>query len=791
MAPSTFYTAKTESSSNTPERHNDEFNAHGTPMSTSHINGEGLWASWTRNFISPELALLDLFDNAIDATLHPQFNGRIEVYRDPPLNSRGRADGICLKNNCFRAIPELSTVLTVFGSEKRCDQIGENGVGVKQACAALSDLSIIITMNEGNRFSIGFLFKEFQTSDGCLIPSFTLKSDNVVEEITQIARENVQFNMSMKHYGGGDFHSGLERLLAHLEDMSNQEEERAFLVVLHRIIHRGHGGGVKAIIESLVTLLPKTYLHIPDGFEVIIDSKTLCFKYWEQRLSEIHKFTLKIDPNHSFTMAQDWHYPNHGHFVCLYLGFDPFRACIENDNKASLLIYSRKSGRLVKEIEDARGQLGLSSGGTDFAQGLTVILDDLHGNLPLTPTKQDIAFGQEACGKIHEKNLMSWIGAFSHLYYQHFLEVYGSKADLRAEVLSHQGDLKKLRDPVSLESGNFSSFEELTFKVSRQEKIRCMNRKKAKWVSRSDSAVKFRKPAPALPVKNTIVKAPVAKKRKAMKSVIQTPTRSSLVHDTMMEAPRETSNCEIRIKEEASVESNDFKLKLREMQLQSVQKKFLDSNKKLKEQSKDNESLRSQLEEAQNAREGSYSSTNEVDLLKAELVTSRDSMQALRGQLTQTQEELRLTQDKVGYEKKQWFEQSQRTVHEINSIRGKNESLNFRLQNLEVEKENLNTQLELQKSQLTDTPDQSLMTRKLQEEKQNAYETIHNLRQMLDARVGQSGPDELRMELVDLQSKCNEQQRGLEKSQSDNTKLREYSRNLQQTYESLKSISGM
>jgi len=784
---------------NSLKHQDDEYHAHGTPMSTSHINGEGLWASWTRNFISPELALLDLFDNAIDATLHPQFNGKIEVHRDPPLNSRGRADGICLKNNCFRAIPELSTVLTVFGSEKRCDQIGENGVGVKQACAALSDLSIIITMNEGNKFSVGFLFKELQTSDGCLIPSFTLKSDNVVEEITQIAKENTQFNSSMKHYGGGDFHSGLERLLAHLEDLSNQEEDRAFLVVLHRIIHRGHGGGVKAIMESLSKLLPKTYLHIPDNFEVIIDSKKLSFKYWEQRLTEIHKFTLKIDPNHSFTMAQDWHYPNHGHFVCLFLGFDPFRAKVENDNKASLLIYSRKSGRLVKEIEDARGQLGLSSGGTDFAQGLTVILDDLHGNLPLTPTKQDIAFGQEACGKIHEKNLMSWMGAFSHLYYQHFLEMYGTRAELKAEVFSHEVELNKLRSPISLESGNFSSFEELTFKVSRQDKIRCMNRKKAKWVSRSDTLVKFRKPAPALPVKNTpSLRAPVAKKRKAMKSVIQAPKRSRLMHDVMMEAPREDANGEIRIKEEASVESNDFKLKLREMQLQSVQKKFFDSNKKLKEQSKENEVLINQLEEARNVREGSHSNTKEVDLLKAELVTARDSMQALRGQLTQTQEELRITQDKVGYEKKQWFEKSQRTVREMeirtNSLRGENESLSFRLQNLEVEKENLNAQLELQKSQLTDNPDQSLTIRKLQEEKQNAFETIHNLRQMLDARVGLNNQDqqeELQMQLSALQSKCNEQQRDLEKMQSDNSKLREYSRNLQQTYESLKSISGM
>ena len=44
--------------------------------------------------------------------------------------------------------------------------------------------------------------------------------------------------------------------------------------------------------------------------------------------------------------------------------------------------------RLIKDYRDARGELLLSAGGTDFCQGLTIIVDDKHGMLPLNPTKQ-------------------------------------------------------------------------------------------------------------------------------------------------------------------------------------------------------------------------------------------------------------------------------------------------------------------------------------------------------------------------------------------------------------------
>ena len=77
----------------------------------SRVNGTGLWSSWQRNFKTPELALLDLFDNAVDATLHDNFLGKIDIYQDLAIYEIDDSQGICMRNNCARRIPDLARVL--------------------------------------------------------------------------------------------------------------------------------------------------------------------------------------------------------------------------------------------------------------------------------------------------------------------------------------------------------------------------------------------------------------------------------------------------------------------------------------------------------------------------------------------------------------------------------------------------------------------------------------------------------------------------------------------------------
>lgn len=320
----------------------------------SRINGAGLWSSWQRNFKTPELALLDLFDNAVDATLHDNFIGKIDIYEDPAIHEDDDSQGICMRNNCARRIPDLARVLEVFGSSKEMNQIGENGVGTKQACAALSDLSIVLSMNK-EKLSIGFLNKALQMQEGCCIPSFEFHFETLGRDFDSAAAGSEEFTMSVQEYGAGDIEQGRERIFSHIMELKECKEDYVFLVILHRILHRGTDGGIDGMLQNMANLIPRNYLHIPPEFEVTVMDTPLVFQYWERRLAELHHFPIIIDPSHDFGCAADWHLPNAGNNLSLYLGFDPLRSKVKSKNKASLLVYSRKSGRLVIEVEDACG----------------------------------------------------------------------------------------------------------------------------------------------------------------------------------------------------------------------------------------------------------------------------------------------------------------------------------------------------------------------------------------------------------------------------------------------------
>jgi hypothetical protein len=64
----------------------------------------------------------------------------------------------------------MNEILKLFISSKKdagSDTIGENGVGLKQSCAALSDLSFVLVKNGRDRFELGILAKALQRDDGC------------------------------------------------------------------------------------------------------------------------------------------------------------------------------------------------------------------------------------------------------------------------------------------------------------------------------------------------------------------------------------------------------------------------------------------------------------------------------------------------------------------------------------------------------------------------------------------------------------------------------------------------
>ena len=101
----------------------------------------------------------------------------------------------------------------------------------------------------------------------------------------------------------------------------------------------------------------------------------------------------------------------------------------------NVLCFIQASGRMIQYDEDARLILGLTGGGTDFCQALTVIVDDREGHLPLDPTKQYIAFGNQERGNMHEENLFSVVHAVVKFYWRYHINKYsGSKKALTEKI---------------------------------------------------------------------------------------------------------------------------------------------------------------------------------------------------------------------------------------------------------------------------------------------------------------------------------------------------------------------
>lgn len=177
-----------------------------------------------------------------------------------------------------------------------------------------------------------------------------------------------------------------------------------FLIILDKI-HTGQsesyvGGAwdaqqkitVNRLMKDLGNEIPRHYLHIPPSFDFMIGDKKAEFKHWPARLVELSAFTVNVNPKILWSEKFDPTNENDNPDVYelrVFVGFDGYRVTEAAAGKeGSLYIYSRQSGRLICAHEDARTLLQLSAGGTAYCQGLTVIVDDIGGNLPLNPTKQ-------------------------------------------------------------------------------------------------------------------------------------------------------------------------------------------------------------------------------------------------------------------------------------------------------------------------------------------------------------------------------------------------------------------
>lgn len=510
------------------------------PLTT--VDGIGQWDQWKRNFKAPVLALLDLMDNAFDAShgREEEFQGHVHVYPDKDPDEI--ITGLVILNNSCKHIKPMAQILVVYQSSKgsMSESIGENGVGLKQGCATLADLSFALSKNLG-QYSLGILAKSLQRNDGCVLPSYSFPNFPQKQELQELFLHESIVGACIAEYGDGSLENGIERLLYHYQSMVQLEDRHhVFCVVLHNLKHNA-GGNISVIAEDssddeesnqvdyaqnavglmqkLRQELPRQYIHVSSSLDVQVDGVSIVFSYWQRRMVELSSFEIKIDPKHSILKAQDWKDPVNGYSLKIYCGFDPIRLCESSKSPASLFVYSRQSGRLILHSADCRSMLGLNPSGSDVSQGLTIILDDFHGNLPLSPTKQDLAFGEESHGEIHEQNLYNWLSGVARVYYNcHLGKMEDKKKEfLTAEIKRHLPTVTDAQTspviPKPLPECNLSTLINVPWYL-RSEKVTA-SKTKYTYVTGVDTFITIREPAARKPQSAKKDKKTTPKKRKS------------------------------------------------------------------------------------------------------------------------------------------------------------------------------------------------------------------------------------------------------------------------------------
>lgn len=516
---------------------------------TTPVNGVGLWKSWQRNFNTRESAFLDLMDNAVDAANIHSKTGKIEIYADECYGERHRTQkrGLVLMNTSQDPIKNVDQILEVFRSTKEnsAESVGENGVGLKQGCAALANCSFVL-IRMGNDLHLGVIAKALQRKEGCFFPHYYMGKVSTSEKLSDMLHcvmenpaDDWRLANCLEDYGGGCARMGARRLKHHIKRILWNEiwarEEHVFMLILSDLIHGQKRkrapptpGGVKnnlippptrtssddvdsvdSFIDEIRSILPKQYIHIPSSFHLRVGGKPIEFEYWPNRLVALTEFGVPIVKTHPFYEDAYWNQMKHRdkkdwYLIKLYIGFDGTRC--KTKGTASLFVYSRKAGRLITKIDDVRSFLSLGASGTDYCQGLTIILDDEEGNLPLNPTKQDLAFGEEEDGDSHKTNLYAWAGACAYAFWNHYFEMCNKRKELLGDQVSSSFvGTTKPQELRPLRESYFNKFVAPEWKKYKKTRIRRANKR---YSGQKGPDTYFQVQPPPPPPSLTIPKSP-------------------------------------------------------------------------------------------------------------------------------------------------------------------------------------------------------------------------------------------------------------------------------------------
>jgi hypothetical protein len=533
---------------------------------TTVVNGIGLWNNFARSFQTSLLAFLDLLDNAIDsvdmdahrvaATAAFETAGdNAAAQPQQPLayvDIDGERDGISLINTCAREIPSMRQILELYSSNKiDTPLIGENGIGLKQGCACLSDLSFICTKSQWSSssdatqpestFQLGIIAKCLQSETQVLLPSLQFTSANTIrEELIEWVQDNDDVRLAVQQYGDqedlDDAIARLEQTFVNLQDVY-PDHPHVYGLFLHHV-KQGKGSGSDrsgSLLDEIMDDLPHRYLHIPNTVIVSVRGERIRFCYWQSRLVEMAEFKLSVNPavlmrddldwNSTAVTKSPYYQPQQYCAFRLYIGFDALRVVDRNmDSNPHLYIYSRSSGRQIVRHADARNIIEMGSSGSNYSQGMTILLDDYQTSLPLNPTKQDTAFADCSTGEIFRTNLYMWIRAAVRVYYSRYFDcLYHKKKTPLTEALRALAPTIRTFDPETLTKsmaeshyGSFGNFAALLM----GDTIRLAKNASKMFTPGTD--VLFRLQGVEVAATATTPVSPLTEKRKAIEAAVAT-----------------------------------------------------------------------------------------------------------------------------------------------------------------------------------------------------------------------------------------------------------------------------
>ncbi|CAB9497416.1 expressed unknown protein [Seminavis robusta] len=408
------------------------------------VDGLGMWRAWAHSYNEPKYACLDLLDNCFDATLTSGFHGKVTMDYLLP-------NGLIITNNAAKPIKSLEVTLMAYRSEKTAvDSIGEYGVGLKHSCATLSNINFVLTRNK-HEFDFGVIARDLQTKDSVSLPHFPfgiephlLANNNTPPEviaqelrpqIEKILHDNPHVHALVTSTLGQGFpDDAAEQIVHYAMDMLTKDqwkqEDHVFQLIITDFLHASNARSANGMmyqparnfLNEVRDLIQKYYINIPlHDFDFWIMGERMHFVYWQNRLVEMAKFEVNVPKDTKIKDLTDDNWMDQGYSLSIYCGFDALRFGNKHgeDKGLKLCFYSRQSGRLIEENKDARAVLGLPASGVDYTQGLTVIIDDVAGELPLKPAKDGLTWSKEHAGAIHESNLYAWAGAVARFYWDY------------------------------------------------------------------------------------------------------------------------------------------------------------------------------------------------------------------------------------------------------------------------------------------------------------------------------------------------------------------------------------